>query len=131
MQQQVEKAALVFSLKLDNGHKLLCLWINNACDETLAQFPPTPPPVLVDKFREPYICLEESAKKLQTRKDLKQLPEDNRMKFDLIRQHRHFLDHLDGNKHYLLYNVDDPIAAFRKLFTSPVTKRMKTYRESN
>ncbi|KAK3225592.1 hypothetical protein Dsin_005454 [Dipteronia sinensis] len=52
MQQQVEKAALVFSLKLDNGHKLLCPWIDNACDETLAQFPPTPPPVLVDKFRE-------------------------------------------------------------------------------
>ncbi|KAK2663563.1 hypothetical protein Ddye_002137 [Dipteronia dyeriana] len=51
-QQQVEKAALVFSLKLDNGHKLLCPWIDNACDETLAQFPPTPPPVLVDKFRE-------------------------------------------------------------------------------
>ncbi|KAL5784928.1 hypothetical protein ACOSQ2_007320 [Xanthoceras sorbifolium] len=50
-QQQVEKAALVFSLKLDNGHKLLCPWIDNACDETLAQFPPTPPPVLVDKFR--------------------------------------------------------------------------------
>lgn len=51
-QQQVEKAALVFSLKLDNGHKMLCPWIDNACDETLAEFPPTPPPVLVDKFRE-------------------------------------------------------------------------------
>ncbi|KDP20069.1 hypothetical protein JCGZ_05838 [Jatropha curcas] len=51
-QQQVEKAALVFSLKLDNGHKLLCPWIDNACDERLAEFPPTPPPVLVDKFKE-------------------------------------------------------------------------------
>ncbi|PRQ16451.1 putative Zinc finger, C3HC [Rosa chinensis] len=51
-QQQVEKAALVFSLKLDNGHKMLCPWIDNACDEMLAEFPPTPPPVLVDKFRE-------------------------------------------------------------------------------
>lgn len=48
----VEKAALVFSLKLDNGHKLLCPWIDNICDETLAQFPPMPPPVLVEKFRE-------------------------------------------------------------------------------
>lgn len=48
----VEKAAMVFSLKLDNGHKLLCPWIDNACDERLAEFPPTPPPVLVDKFRE-------------------------------------------------------------------------------
>ncbi|KHN15160.1 Nuclear-interacting partner of ALK [Glycine soja] len=51
-QQQVEKAALVFSLKLDNGHKLLCPWIDNACDETLARFPPATPPVLVDNFRE-------------------------------------------------------------------------------
>lgn len=48
----VEKAAMVFSLKLDNGHKLQCPWINNSCDERLAEFPPTPPPVLVDKFRE-------------------------------------------------------------------------------
>lgn len=48
----VEKAALVFSLKLDNGHKLLCPWIDNACDEALANFPPTPPPTLVNKFRE-------------------------------------------------------------------------------
>ncbi|GAU39112.1 hypothetical protein TSUD_320870, partial [Trifolium subterraneum] len=50
--QQVEKAALVFSLKLDNGHKLLCPWIDNACSETVARFPPTSPPVLVDNFRE-------------------------------------------------------------------------------
>ncbi|KAJ8553405.1 hypothetical protein K7X08_024083 [Anisodus acutangulus] len=27
--QQVDKAALVFSLKLDSGHKLLCPWIDN------------------------------------------------------------------------------------------------------
>ncbi|KAB5524746.1 hypothetical protein DKX38_022495 [Salix brachista] len=47
-----EKAALVFSLKLDNGHKLLCPWIDNTCDERLAEFPPTPPQVLVEKFRE-------------------------------------------------------------------------------
>ncbi|KAF8389816.1 hypothetical protein HHK36_024335 [Tetracentron sinense] len=51
-QQQVEKAAAVFSLRLDNGHKLLCPWIDNACDETLAHFPPTPAPVLVDGYRE-------------------------------------------------------------------------------
>lgn len=48
----VEKAALVFSLNLDNGHRLLCPWIDNACDEMLGQFPPTPHPVLVDKFRD-------------------------------------------------------------------------------
>ncbi|KAJ8752395.1 hypothetical protein K2173_004031 [Erythroxylum novogranatense] len=51
-QQQVEKAALVFSLKLDNGHKLLCPWIDNACEERLAEFPPISPPVLVDKFQQ-------------------------------------------------------------------------------
>ncbi|XVE63911.1 hypothetical protein DITRI_Ditri07aG0059100 [Diplodiscus trichospermus] len=51
-QQQVEKAALVFSLKLDSGHKLLCPWIDNVCDERLAEFPPTMPADLVDKFRE-------------------------------------------------------------------------------
>ncbi|KAL5222994.1 hypothetical protein ABZP36_027707 [Zizania latifolia] len=52
--QQVEKAAAVFSLKLDNGHKLLCPWIDNICDESLALFPPTPPPVLVENY---YECL--------------------------------------------------------------------------
>ncbi|KAH1131502.1 hypothetical protein J1N35_002880 [Gossypium stocksii] len=49
--QQVEKAALVFSLKLDSGHKLLCPWIDNTCDERLAEFPPSVPADLVDKFR--------------------------------------------------------------------------------
>ncbi|XP_043714412.1 uncharacterized protein LOC122662749 isoform X2 [Telopea speciosissima] len=51
-QQQVEKAAAVFSLKLDNGHKQLCPWIDNACDETLAQFPPMPLAALVDAYQE-------------------------------------------------------------------------------
>eukprot|EP00268_Persea_americana_P049223 TRINITY_DN525_c1_g1_i1.p1 TRINITY_DN525_c1_g1~~TRINITY_DN525_c1_g1_i1.p1 ORF type:complete len:716 (+),score=147.30 TRINITY_DN525_c1_g1_i1:290-2437(+) len=51
-QQQVEKAAAVFSLKLDSGHKLLCPWINNACDETLALFPPTPAATLAEGYRE-------------------------------------------------------------------------------
>lgn len=48
----VEKAAAVFSLKLDNGHKLLCPWIDNACDEALALFPPTPPTALVESYNE-------------------------------------------------------------------------------
>ncbi|PPR99235.1 hypothetical protein GOBAR_AA21426 [Gossypium barbadense] len=47
----LEKAALVFSLKLDSGHKLLCPWIDNICDERLAEFPPSVPADLVDKFR--------------------------------------------------------------------------------
>ncbi|KAJ0890078.1 putative Zinc finger, C3HC [Helianthus annuus] len=41
-QEQVEKAASVFSLKLNSGHKLLCPWVDNACDEKLAQFPLRP-----------------------------------------------------------------------------------------
>lgn len=48
----VEKAALVFSLKLDSGHKLLCPWRGNTCDETMTRFPPTPPQVLVDNYKE-------------------------------------------------------------------------------
>lgn len=51
-QQQVEKTAAVFSLKLDKGHKLHCPWIDNVCAEKLVQFPPTTPPILVDKFKE-------------------------------------------------------------------------------
>ncbi|PHT88732.1 hypothetical protein T459_10838 [Capsicum annuum] len=50
-QQQVDKAASVFSLKLDSGHKLLCPWIDNACDEKLADFPPTVTAVLVDQYK--------------------------------------------------------------------------------
>lgn len=53
----VEKAALVFSLKLDNGHKLLCPWVDNACDEGVAQFPPMPAAVLVDNYKKRYAAL--------------------------------------------------------------------------
>jgi hypothetical protein len=53
----VEKAAAVFSLKLDSGHKLLCPWIDNICDESLALFPPTPPPVLVENYYECFSTL--------------------------------------------------------------------------
>ncbi|XP_019244123.1 PREDICTED: uncharacterized protein LOC109224035 isoform X2 [Nicotiana attenuata] len=50
-QQQIDKAALVFSLKLDSGHKLLCPWIDNVCDEKLADFPPTATAMLVDQYK--------------------------------------------------------------------------------
>ncbi|ESQ30612.1 hypothetical protein EUTSA_v10011335mg [Eutrema salsugineum] len=50
--QQVEKAASVFSLKLDNGHKLLCPWIENACEDTLSEFPSMTPQDLVDRHEE-------------------------------------------------------------------------------
>ncbi|KAM0938078.1 putative Zinc finger, C3HC [Dioscorea sansibarensis] len=50
--QQVEKAAAVFSLKLDGGHKLLCPWIDNVCDEALALLPPTPPATLIEGYKE-------------------------------------------------------------------------------
>ena len=48
----VEKAALVFSLKLESGHKLLCPWIDNSCDEKLASFAPMTAPVLADHYKE-------------------------------------------------------------------------------
>ncbi|KFK36054.1 hypothetical protein AALP_AA4G071800 [Arabis alpina] len=50
--QQVEKAALVFSLQLDNGHKLLCPWKENSCEETLFEFPSMTPQDLVDRHEE-------------------------------------------------------------------------------
>lgn len=50
-QQQIDKVALVFSLKLDSGHKLLCPWIDNVCDEKLADFPPTATAMLVDQYK--------------------------------------------------------------------------------
>lgn len=55
--QQIEKAAAVFSLKLDNGHKILCPWVDNACDESLAQFPPTPDPALIHAYTKRFSSL--------------------------------------------------------------------------
>lgn len=48
----MDKAAAVFSLKLDSGHKLLCPWIDNICEESLALFPPTPPLVLIRNYED-------------------------------------------------------------------------------
>jgi hypothetical protein len=48
----VEKAASVFSLKLESGHKLLCPWIENSCEETLSEFPLMAPQDLVDRHEE-------------------------------------------------------------------------------
>ncbi|CAA3025246.1 nuclear-interacting partner of ALK isoform X1 [Olea europaea subsp. europaea] len=42
---------MVFSLKLETGHKLLCPWLNNSCSEELAQFPPTPRAVLIEDYK--------------------------------------------------------------------------------
>lgn len=57
MQYSVEKAANVFSLKLDNGHKIFCPWVDNACNEALAQFPPTTSTILVDDYKKRYAAL--------------------------------------------------------------------------
>lgn len=43
---------MVFSLKLDNGHKLLCPWIENSCEETLSEFPSITPQDLVERHEE-------------------------------------------------------------------------------
>ncbi|GFP99978.1 nuclear-interacting partner of alk [Phtheirospermum japonicum] len=50
-QQQVEKAAMVFSLKLESGHKLLCPWTNNVCTEELAQFPIVSRAGLIENYK--------------------------------------------------------------------------------
>lgn len=44
-------------MKLDNGHKQLCPWIDNTCDEKLSQFPPTPAAVLVDEYKKRFSVL--------------------------------------------------------------------------
>ncbi|PIN05762.1 hypothetical protein CDL12_21697 [Handroanthus impetiginosus] len=58
-QRQVEKAAMVFSLKLESGHKLLCPWINNACTEELAQFPIVSRAVLVEDYKKRFFSLSQ------------------------------------------------------------------------
>lgn len=57
--QSVENVAAVFSLKLDKGHKSLCPWVDNVCDDTLSKFPPTPPLVLAEKFKERCVALSQ------------------------------------------------------------------------
>lgn len=56
-QHQVDKAALVFSLKLNSGHKVHCPWVDNACEEALAQFPPTTTVDLVDNYKKRFARL--------------------------------------------------------------------------
>eukprot|EP01018_Ginkgo_biloba_P030274 Gb_03739 [translate_table: standard] len=51
-QQQVESAADLFSRKLYDGHKSLCPWKGNECEEALAHFPPTPVPALIESYRD-------------------------------------------------------------------------------
>lgn len=53
----VEKAALVFSLKLDSGHKLLCPWVDNTCDESLLQFPAKTTALLVEDYKNRFSTL--------------------------------------------------------------------------
>ncbi|KAL3829252.1 hypothetical protein ACJIZ3_018054 [Penstemon smallii] len=58
-QQQVEKAAMVFSLKLESGHKLLCPWINNSCAEEVAQFPIVSRAGLVEDYKRRFFDLSQ------------------------------------------------------------------------
>lgn len=43
-------AAQAFAEQLDTSHKPLCPWKNISCAESLVQFPPTPPPVLLGGY---------------------------------------------------------------------------------
>ncbi|KAK4436928.1 Nuclear-interacting partner of ALK [Sesamum alatum] len=58
-QQQVEKAAMVFSLKLESGHKLLCPWINNGCMEEIAQFPIVSRADLIEDYKKRLFSLSQ------------------------------------------------------------------------
>ncbi|XP_051147816.1 uncharacterized protein LOC127262976 [Andrographis paniculata] len=55
--QQVGKAAMVFSLKLESGHKLLCPWINNICTEELARFPILSSDSLIEDYKKRFLSL--------------------------------------------------------------------------
>ncbi|KAL7099085.1 hypothetical protein ACP275_09G059700 [Erythranthe tilingii] len=57
--QQVEKAAMVFSLKLESGHKLLCPWTNSACEEELAQFPILSSDGLIEDYKKRFFSLSQ------------------------------------------------------------------------
>ncbi|KAL6584242.1 hypothetical protein OROMI_003531 [Orobanche minor] len=48
---------MVFSLKLESGHKLLCPWINNACTEELAQFPIVSRACLRENYKKRFLAL--------------------------------------------------------------------------
>ncbi|KAH6797230.1 hypothetical protein C2S52_021784 [Perilla frutescens var. hirtella] len=57
--QQVEKAAMVFSLKLESGHNLLCPWINNSCAEELAHFPILSGASLIEDYKKRIFSLSQ------------------------------------------------------------------------
>ncbi|KAL0355271.1 UNVERIFIED_CONTAM: hypothetical protein Sradi_3974000 [Sesamum radiatum] len=57
--QSVEKAAMVFSLKLDSGHKSLCPWINNACMEDIAKFPIVSRADLIEDYKKRLFSLSQ------------------------------------------------------------------------
>ncbi|KAL1566427.1 hypothetical protein AAHA92_02036 [Salvia divinorum] len=57
--QQVEKAAMVFSLKLEGGHNLLCPWTNNSCAEELAQFPVLSRASLIEDYKGRFLSLSQ------------------------------------------------------------------------
>ncbi|KAK6148673.1 hypothetical protein DH2020_019585 [Rehmannia glutinosa] len=50
---------MVFSLKLESGHKLLCTWMNNACGEELAQFPIVPRAGLIENYKKRFFALSQ------------------------------------------------------------------------
>ncbi|XP_068654011.1 uncharacterized protein [Aristolochia californica] len=41
-----------FAKELDDGHKVDCPWKGNSCAESLVQFPPTPPSVLIGGYKD-------------------------------------------------------------------------------
>ncbi|KAK9846448.1 hypothetical protein WJX81_004029 [Elliptochloris bilobata] len=50
--RDVERAGAVFAERLDQGHDASCPWLGNACDPSVAQFPPLARPVVLADFEE-------------------------------------------------------------------------------
>lgn len=48
----VDRAVEAFTEQLDAGHKDSCSWRGNCCADSLVQFPPTPPSVIIGGYKD-------------------------------------------------------------------------------
>ncbi|XP_074582481.1 uncharacterized protein LOC141838799 [Curcuma longa] len=49
---EVDRAVEAFTEQLDAGHKDSCSWRGNCCADSLVQFPPTPPSVIIGGYKD-------------------------------------------------------------------------------
>lgn len=50
---------MVFSLKLDSGHNLLCPWSNNSCTVELAKFPILSRESLIEDYKRRFLSISQ------------------------------------------------------------------------